>query len=480
MKKRFSSLNEIQKEISESRISLPQLVDYYISRIESQMHLNAILEVFSDEAQEAAIHIQQKIDSGTAGKLAGMVLAIKDNIVYKDHTSGASSQILKGFKSLYSSTVVERLLAEDAIIIARTNCDEFAMGASNENSSYGPVLNAIDETRVPGGSSGGSAVAVQADMCLASLGSDTGGSIRQPAAFTGLYGLYPTYGTVSRWGLIAFASSFDQIGPFTSSVSDMSLIMEVIAGADGHDATMANNPHYKYHSHLPQDGLKIAYINDCLQHPGLDPQIKIETEKFLDLLKSEGHRVSGIDFPYLDQMVPCYQVLTTAEASSNLSRFSGLTFGYRSDQATDLETTFKKSRTIGFGQEVKRRIMLGTFVLSSDYYDAYYTKAQKIRRLIRNKTMEIFRDYDLIVTPTTSTVAFKIGEKSNDPIAMYLADLFTVQSNLAGSPGLSIPFGIHPDNNMPIGMQIMGRPFEESLMFALAEKLSAHYQQSAS
>lgn len=473
MKKRFSSLNEVRKEISESRLSLPQLVDYYLSRIEAQKHLNAILEVFSDEAQTQAIVVQKKLDDGVAGKLAGMVLVIKDNIVYKDHASSASSQILKGFKSLFSSTVVERLLAEDAIIIGRSNCDEFAMGASNENSSYGPVLNAQDETRVPGGSSGGSAVAVQADMCLASLGSDTGGSIRQPAAFTGIYGLYPTYGTVSRWGLIAFASSFDQIGPFTASVSDMALIMQVISGSDEHDATMYQGKTYDFQPSEAIKPLKIAYINDCLQHPGLDAAIKDATEGFLKALALNGHTVTGIDFPYLDQMVPCYQVLTTAEASSNLSRFSGLTYGYRSPNAKDLESTFKKSRTEGFGKEVKRRIMLGTFVLSSDYYDAYYTKAQKVRQLIRQKTMEILNDYDVIVTPTTSTVAFKIGEKSSDPIAMYLADLFTVQSNLAGIPGLSIPFGRHPENGMPIGMQLMGRPFEEQVLLNLAESVKA-------
>jgi aspartyl-tRNA(Asn)/glutamyl-tRNA(Gln) amidotransferase subunit A len=469
MKKRFSSLKEIQKEISESKLSLPQLVDYYLSKIDEQKNLNAILEVFSDEARFKASEIQVKIEAKSAGKLAGMVIAIKDNIVYKDHASSASSKILSGFKSLYSSTVVERLLAEDAIIIARTNCDEFAMGASNENSAFGPVLNALDHTRVPGGSSGGSAVAVQADMCLLSLGSDTGGSIRQPASFTGTYGLYPTYGTISRWGLIAFASSFDQIGPFTSSVSDMQLIMEVISGADEHDATMYAHKVYQYQSVESQKPLKIAYIKDCLQHPGLDSEIKSKTEQFINELKLKGHTVEGIDFPYLDQMVPCYQVLTTAEASSNLSRFSGLTFGYRSPNATDLESTFKKSRTEGFGPEVKRRIMLGTFVLSSDFYDAYYTKAQKVRQLIRQKTLDIFKNFDVVVTPTTSTVAFKIGEKSSDPIAMYLADLFTVQANLAGIPGLSIPYGTHSENNMPIGMQLMGKPFAEAVLLDLAK-----------
>ncbi len=472
MKKRFSSLKDIQKSISDSGITLPELVSYYLDQIEKNKHLNAFLEVFADEAKSNALVIQDKINNGSAGKLAGMVIAIKDNIVYQGHESNASSKILKGFKSLFSSTVVERLLAEDAIIIGRTNCDEFAMGASNENSAYGPVLNAIDPSRVPGGSSGGSAVAVQADMCLASLGSDTGGSIRQPAAFTGIYGMYPTYGAISRWGLIAFASSFDQIGPFTSSPDDMALLLNVISGSDEHDATMIQDKGFDIQITAQTKKLKIAYITDCLEHPGLDPEIKKATQSFIDKLIHNGHSVEGISFPYLDQMVPCYQVLTTAEASSNLSRFSGLTYGYRSENATDLESTFKKSRTEGFGPEVKRRIMLGTFVLTSDFYDAYYTKAQKVRRLIRNKTMEIFDQYDIILTPTTSTVAFKIGEKSSNPIAMYLADLFTVQSNLAGTPGLSIPFTIHPENNMPIGMQLMGRPLEEGVLINLAAEMT--------
>lgn len=466
--KRFNSLSEIQNLIQKGELNLPELVGYYLNKTKEHAHLNAFLEVFEEEAQSNAKAIQSKIDNQTAGKLAGMVIAIKDNIVYKNHRSSASSKILEGFESLFSATVVERLLAEDAIIIGRTNCDEFAMGASNENSAFGPVLNALDQSRVPGGSSGGSAVAVQADMCLASLGSDTGGSIRQPAAFTGIYGLYPTYGSVSRWGLIAFASSFDQIGPFTSSISDMALLMNVISGLDEHDASMEQQAALNIVQKNIEQPLKIAYIKDCIEHEGLDPEIKAATLKYIETLKSLGHQVSEIQFPYLDQMVPTYQILTTAEASSNFSRFSGLTFGKRSENAKDLESTFKNSRTEGFGEEVKRRIMLGTFVLSSDFYDAYYTKAQKVRQIIRQETLNIFKEYDIIVTPTTSTVAFKIGEKSNNPIAMYLADLFTVQANLAGIPALSFPYGTHSENQMPIGIQIMGRPFEEELLLNLA------------
>lgn len=473
MKKRFSSLTEIQKEISVSGLTVPEIVNYYLSQIEKWKHLNAFLEVFDQEALASAEIVQKKIEKSAAGKLAGMVIAIKDNIVYKDHSSSASSKILNNFKSLFSATVIERLLAEDAIIIGRTNCDEFAMGASNENSAFGPVLNALDTERVPGGSSGGSAVAVQADMCLASLGSDTGGSIRQPAAFTGIYGIYPTYGSISRWGLIAFASSFDQIGPFTSSVSDMALILNTIAGKDERDASMYQREANLIQLNQENKKLKIAYIKDCLEHPGLDPHIKAASEQMIETLRNNGHSVSGIEFPYLDQMVPCYQVLTTAEASSNLSRFSGLTYGYRSANAYDLESTFKKSRSEGFGPEVKRRIMLGTFVLTSDFYDAYYTKAQKVRQLIRTKTLDIFKEYDLILTPTTSTPAFKLGEKASNPIAMYLADLFTVQSNLAGNPALSIPFGSHPENGMPIGMQLMGNLFSEATLLNLAAEFES-------
>ncbi len=469
--KKFSSFIQVRQSIADSSINLPQIVEYYLKKIEENKHLNIYLEVFTEEAKKKASEIQSKIENNTAGKLAGMIIAIKDNIVYKDHKSSASSKILENFESLYSATVIERLLAEDAIIIGRTNCDEFAMGASNENSAYGPVLNAIDNKRVPGGSSGGSAVAVQADTCLVALGSDTGGSIRQPASFCNIYGLYPTYGLVSRWGLIAFASSFDQIGPFTSSISDMQLVMEVIGGKDENDATMIQVESPKYESKIDAKKLKIGYINECINHSGLNNEVKSVTENAISKLKELGHDVEAISFPYLDEMVPCYQILTTAEASSNLSRFSGLMYGYRSQNAVDLESTFKKSRTEGFGTEVKRRIMLGTFVLTSDYFDAYYTKAQKVRRLIREKTLEIFKNFDVILTPTTSTPPFLIGERSNDPIAMYLADLFTVQANLAGVPAISIPFGKGLESNLPIGIQLMAAPLNEQTLFELSKEL---------
>lgn len=469
--KRYSSLSSVRKDLLSGSITCVQLVNYYLENCEKNRNLNAFLELFPEEALQRAAEVDVKIKLGTAGKLAGMVLGIKDNICYKGHIVSGSSQILKNFESLYTATALQRLLDEDVIVIGRFNCDEFAMGASNENSSYGPVKNAIDPERVPGGSSGGSAVAVQSDMCLAALGSDTGGSIRQPASFCGIYGFKPTYGSVSRYGLMAYASSFDQIGPLASDIEDVALLTQVMSGADEMDPTTVSKVNEMLGYQSIQRPLKIAYLNECLHHEGLDSEIKKFSFSLFDSLRKEGHTVQGIDFPYLDYLVPCYYVLTTAEASSNLARYSGLLYGYRSNNATDLESTFKKSRTEGFGEEVKRRIMLGTFVLSADHYDAYYTKAQKVRRLIRNKTNEILEEYDFILLPTTSTPAFKLGEKASNPIAMYLADLFTVQANLAGNPAISIPLA-KTDTGLPFGMQVMGKNFSEKEIFGFSDYLS--------
>jgi aspartyl-tRNA(Asn)/glutamyl-tRNA(Gln) amidotransferase subunit A len=442
---------------------------------ETHKNLNAFLDLYADEALLRADELDAQFRAGrNPGKLAGMVIALKDVICYKDHEVSASSKILKGFKSLYNATVTERLLQEGAIIIGRTNCDEFAMGASNENSAYGPVLNAADPSRVPGGSSGGSAVAVQTGMCHAALGSDTGGSIRQPAAFTGTVGLKPTYGRISRWGLLAYASSFDQIGPMTRTVADAALLLEVMAGPDQHDATCSTQTVDAYTlalDEVPEKPLRIAYLGDALDHPGLDTEIRLRCFDLFETLRSQGHTVEAVSFPYLDYMVPCYYVLTTAEASSNLSRYSGLTYGYRSPAAHDLESTFKRSRSEGFGPEVKRRIMLGTFVLSSDYYDAYYSKAQKVRRVIRDKTAALLEQYDFLLLPTTSTPPFRLGEKASDPIAMYLADLFTVQANLAGNPAISIPAGTN-SAGLPFGMQVMAGNFKEAAMLRFSDYLS--------
>ncbi len=468
----YTSLAQIRTDLESGEINLPKLVNNYLETIQEKQHLNAFLEVYEIEAKERAAIIEKKIEAGVAGKLAGMVIGLKDNIVYKGHKVSASSKILAGFESLYSATIVERLLAEDAIIIGRLNCDEFAMGASNENSAFGPVKNALDESRVSGGSSGGAAVSVQAGMCLLSLGSDTGGSIRQPASFCGLYGFKPTYGYVSRYGLIAYASSFDIIGPIAHNIEDLKLVMETIAGSDENDATSVQQaiPSFLQLPKETESKRKFAYIKETLETEGVEPAVKAETEKFLKELISKGHQVDAISFDLLSVMVPVYYTLTTAEASSNLARFAGMHYGFRSQNAVDLESTIKKSRSEGFGPEVKRRIMLGTFVLSSGYYDAYYSKAQKVRRLVKNKTEEIFKNYDFIISPTSPTTAFKIGEKSDNPLAMYLADIFTVHANIAGIPAISIPNG-HDTNGLPIGLQIMAPLGKDAALLNLISTL---------
>lgn len=466
--KKYHSLAEVRSDISEGKTTVSALVDYYLGRIGTNAHLNAFIEVYTEEAKARALVIDEKIRSGNAGKLAGMVVSIKDMICYKNHKVSASSKILEGFESLFSSTVVERMLAEDAIIIGRCNCDEFAMGASNETSTYGLVKNYDNNDLVSGGSSGGSAVSVQADMCLASLGTDTGGSVRQPASFCGVVGLKPTYGRVSRWGIIAYASSFDQVGPITHSVSDAALLLEVIAGEDGHDSTASKElvPHYSESLTLNQKP-RIAYLSEAVHGQGIDPEVKEMMLSQIKKLQNDGFVVEEVNFPLLKYAVPTYYVITTAEASSNLSRYDGVHFGYRSKNATDLESTYKKSRSEGFGEEVKRRIMLGTFVLSAGYYDAYYAKAQKVRRLIRDTSLELLSNYDLLILPTAPTTAFAHGEKTTDPVVMYLADIFTVQASLAGLPAISIPAATH-SNGMSIGLQIIGKHFKEQEMLNFA------------
>lgn len=468
----YSTIHQIQAGLKVGKVSCESLVHTYLQRIKDNRHLNAYLEVFGEEAITRAKEIDKKIKEGKpTGKLAGLIIAIKDNICYKDHKVSAGSKILENFTSLYNSTVVDRLLAEDAVIIGRTNCDEFAMGSSNENSAYGNVLNALDNSRVPGGSSGGSAVAVQADLCHASLGSDTGGSIRQPAAFCGIVGLKPTYGRVSRYGLIAYASSFDQIGPFTKSVEDAALIMEVISGKDNHDSTSSSQNVPAYSSSLGFEGkARIAYIGSTLKNEGLHPDVKDEFEKLITSLKKEGHTVEEIDFELLDHLIATYYVLSTAEASSNLARFDGVHYGYRSKNAGEMETVYKKSRTEGFGKEVKNRIMLGTFVLSSGYYDAYYSRAQKVRRILTEKILSVFKDHDFMLMPTSPTVAFKFGEKTENPVEMYLADIYTVLANLTGIPAISLPLS-NDKNGMPIGVQLLAGKFEEAGLLGFSEKL---------
>ena len=468
----YRSFKALQTDLAQGKTSCANLVNYYLQNIQAKAHLNAFLEVFTEEALAQATVVDAKIKAGTAGKLAGMVIGLKDVLAYKGHKLQASSQILNGFTSLYTGTAVQRLLDEDAIIIGRQNCDEFAMGASNENSSFGNVLNDADNSKVPGGSSGGSAVAVQADLCFASIGSDTGGSVRQPASFCGVVGLKPTYSRISRYGLIAYASSFDQIGTLTHTVADAALLLEVMAGPDEFDSTASQREVPAYSQKLQVSGKrKIGYIRECLESEGLDPEVKAAMVATIEGLKADGHTVEAVNFPYLEYMVPTYYILTTAEASSNLSRFDGVKYGHRSAEATDLNSLYKKSRSEGFGPEVQRRIMLGTFVLSASYYDAYYTKAQRVRRLIKEKTDELLSRFDFLILPTAPTTAFNIGENSANPLAMYLADIFTVQASLAGVPAISVPVGTD-SNNLPIGMQLIARSFEEQELLAFSSYLT--------
>lgn len=464
----YHTFAEVKTAIASGK-SVVDIVNEYLLRIEAQKDLNAFLEVFETTALEQAQRVDEKIKNGTAGKLAGIVIGLKDNLCYKGHKVSAASKILNGFESLFTGTAVQRLIDEDAIIIGRLNCDEFAMGSSNENSAFGPVKNSIDTTKVPGGSSGGSAVAVADGLCTASLGSDTGGSIRQPASFTGTYGFKPTYGRISRHGLIAYASSFDQIGPFTNSLEDAALLLEIMAGEDEFDSTVSSKPVGPYLTQELPSKMKIAVIKESFETKGLDSEVSERMEGIISTLQSQGHEVELVSFPYLEYMVPAYYVLTTAEASSNLSRFDGVHFGYRSAEAQGVEETYKKSRSEGFGPEVKRRIMAGTFVLSHGYYDAYYTHAQKVRRVLTDKTEAIFADYDFILLPTTPATAFELNGVK-DPIQMYLQDIFTVHANLTGHPAISIPIGTH-SNSMPFGIQIMAKKFDENGMFNFASYL---------
>lgn len=463
----IKSFSHTRTLLFERSIDLPAVVDAFLSSIERQKDLNIYLEYWPEEARTEAIRIQKAIKDGSAGKLAGAVISIKDNLCYQGKVVSASSKMLENFESIYTATAIERLLAEDAIIIGRTNCDEFAMGSSNENSAFGAVGLPQDPSRVPGGSSGGAAASVAAQTCHIALGSDTGGSIRQPASFCGVIGLKPTYGRISRYGLLAYASSFDQIGPLAHDIRDIETVYEVMAGTDPLDNTTSEEEVKGEHPPIK----RLAYLQDCLDHPGLHPEVKAGFDQRITSLRDAGYELEGVSFPLLNELIPTYYVLTTAEASSNLARYDGIHFGHRSAKATDIESTYVLSRSEGFGPEVKRRIMLGTFVLSSGYYDAYYAKAQKVRRLIQEQTLSILSDYDAIVTPTTPGPAFKRGSVK-DPIAMYLEDIFTVQANLAGCPAISLPLD-DTSEGLPMGTQITVAPFQERRLFRFANEVLA-------
>ena len=474
----FKNIRQYQNDLVSNKTDCITTVEYYLKKIEDSQRLNAFVEIFAQDCILRAKQLDEERKNGKPpGPLHGVIIAIKDVICYKDHQVTAASNILQGFKSLYSSTAVKKLLEADAIIIGRCNCDEFAMGSTNENSCYGKVLNAFDETKVSGGSSGGSAVAVQAGLCMLSLGSDTGGSVRQPADFCGIIGFKPGYGRISRHGLIAYASSFDQIGIFGNTVQDVALAMKIISGEDEYDSTVSFNGVEKYSNDTDQfKKPAIAYFKNALEHHSLDPEIKRQIYSLIEQLKTDGYTVEPLNFELLEYVVPTYYVLTTAEASSNLSRYDGIRFGtVKQPYETDLTKFYTNNRSVGFGKEVKRRIMLGTFVLSAGYYDAYFTKAQQVRRILYEETNAIFKKFDALILPTVPSTAFKIDDISKDPIAMYLADIYTVFANLAGIPGISIPLFKHR-NRLPFGLQIMSDKFNELTLFQLSDKLSTDYK----
>ncbi|MFT5998001.1 MAG: aspartyl-tRNA(Asn)/glutamyl-tRNA(Gln) amidotransferase subunit A [Neolewinella sp.] len=465
------SIQSVQAALADGTTTTVAIVRNYLDAIDEQGYLNIYVEVYAEEAiREAARQDEARARGAILGKLAGVVLSIKDVICYAGHGVSAGSKFLESFVSPYTATALQRLLDEGVIVIGRTNCDEFAMGSGNENSFYGPTRNAADVTRVPGGSSGGAAVSVQAGTCLIAMGSSTGGSVRQPASFCGLFGFKPTYGRISRHGVIAYGSSFDQIGYLANSAADIALALEVSAGADAYDATAPNKVVAIYSKQAVDTGPQsIAYFADLMKSEALAPEIRSAMQATLEQFRAAGHRLEPVTFSYFDYVVPAYYVLTTAEASSNLSRFDGMRYGHRSQDATDLDATYTKSRTEGFGTEVQRRILLGTFVLSSGYYDAYYGKAQKVRRLIRDQLQGILDAHDFILMPVSPSLPWPIGEQTNDPVANYLADIYTVLANLAGLPAIAVP--LETEGELPVGYQLMADQWEDGKLLSFVRGL---------
>jgi len=467
----FLTIDAARSSIQDRKTTSMAMVESFYERIQRE---DAGIGAYLTLTRERAIEQADRMDRMAAeGKplppLGGVPVAIKDVMCTRGVRTTAGSKILGNFIPPYDCTAVARLEAAGAVVLGKANCDEFAMGSSNENSAFRPVHNPRDKTRVPGGSSGGSAAAVAADMAVAALGSDTGGSIRQPAAFCGVVGLMPTYGRVSRYGLIAFASSLDHIGPLTRTVKDAATVLRIIAGRDPMDSTSADVPVPDYVEELekPVRGIRIGVAKEYFGE-GLDPEVRKAVEDRIQTLAKLGCEVVPVSLPHSKYAIPTYYLVATAEASSNLARFDGVRYGYRAKNARTLSEMYRRSRDEGFGAEVKRRIMLGTYALSAGYYDAYYLKAQKVRTLLTRDFEDAFKTVDAIVTPTTPTAAFKLGEKVDDPLAMYLADIYTVTADLAGIPGISIPCGRTRDN-LPIGLQILGKHFDEATILRVAE-----------
>ncbi|MGZ4878657.1 MAG: Asp-tRNA(Asn)/Glu-tRNA(Gln) amidotransferase subunit GatA [Candidatus Angelobacter sp.] len=464
------TIDSTRTAIAEKQFTASTLVEQFYGKIKAEdPGVHAYLTLCEDRAAQQAKTIDDIVSRGAAlPPLAGVPIGIKDVMVTTGIRTTAGSKILENFIPPYDCTAVARLEAAGAIVLGKMNCDEFAMGSSNENSAYGPVRNPRDQSRVPGGSSGGSAAAVAAGTAVATLGSDTGGSIRQPASFCGVVGLMPTYGRVSRYGLIAFASSLDHIGPLTKTVKDAAILLRVIAGRDPLDSTSADVPVPDYEADLakPMRGLKIGVPKEYFGE-GLDAEVRAAVEAGIAKLRSAGCEIVPISLPHTPYAVPTYYLIATAEASANLARFDGVRYGYRAKNTRTLSQMYRKSRDEGFGTEVKRRIMLGTYALSSGYYDAYYLKAQRVRTLLTRDFEEAFQKVDAIVTPTAPTPAFKLGEKADDPLSMYLADIYTVTADLAGVPGISVPCG-QTQSGLPIGLQVLGRHFDESTVLRVA------------
>ena len=472
---RPKTLAELREGIAAGRIKSADLASSYYDRIaEINPDLNIYLSLTKQRALEQAARVDDAAAKGDPlGPLAGVPVGIKDVLVVRGAPATAGSKILKGYQPPYDATVVTRLEAAGAVLLGKLNCDEFAMGSSNENSAYGPVRNPVDPERVPGGSSGGSAAAVAANLAVATLGTDTGGSIRQPASFCGVVGVLPTYGRVSRYGLIAFASSLDRIGPFAGNVRDAATMLSVIAGHDPNDATSSATPvpDYAAESDKPVEGLRIGVPKEYFGE-GLDPEVRAAVEKGIEDLKAAGCTVKSISLPHTEYAIPTYYLVATAEASANLARFDGVRYGHRSQKSDTLSAMYRHSRDEGFGAEVKRRILLGTYALSAGYYDAYYLKAQQVRRLLAEEFLKAFAEVDAIVTPTSPVPAFKLGERTGDPLAMYLADIYTVTASLAGICGVTVPCGA-TKTGLPVGMQVLGAHMNEGTAFRVARAVEA-------
>lgn len=473
------SLIEVSNLIHSKKVTSEEVTKQIIDRIEETKNLNALNTYNFENALECAREVDKKLESGQELPiLAGVPIVVKDNINIKGLKTTCSSKMLENYVSVYDATVIEKLKAQDAILIAKANMDEFAMGSSNENSAFGPVLNPVDNTRVPGGSSGGSAASVKANQCFGALGTDTGGSIREPASFCGVVGMKPTYGRVSRYGVVAFASSLDQVGPLTKTVKDNAVLLSAIAGYDDKETTSAKRevPNYLKEIKPSIKGLKIGVAKQFFAL-GMDKEVETAVKNAIEFYRANGAEIVDVDLDDIDLALPTYYVLSSAEAASNLGRFDGIRYGFRAKDYDGLVDLYVKTRSEGFGKEVKRRIMLGNFVLSSGYYDAYYKKAKKVQQLMEDSFAKAFEKCDALISPVCPSVAFKLGEKTNDHIKMYLSDIYTVPVNIVGSPAISFPCG-KDENGLPIGLQLIGKKFDEGTLYTLANYFEEHNKEA--